>query len=300
MKSALKSFVLITISVIFCTCVAWIYLRAQALNATLQTPIQHPFLQSQPPSQPFLIAYEGGNKERPENTLLAFDHAASLDPHMILWADIRQTRDGVLVAFREQDLSTTTDGKGWIGFTDYKDLSHFNAAAKYKDENGANPYLLTGAHIPTLKELLERYPNRFVLNFRDYQTGMDDRIIETIDQAKAGDRILIQSEQDGILKTLREKKPTWLFGTSQARVTQLKILASIGLEAMAPLKGDVYVTEVEINHNQVLTDAMIGELKRRKMPIFVGPVASVEQAKELLARGANGIITSQPSLFVNK
>lgn len=295
MRDAFKNFTLITVAVLICLVLAWFYMRGKALSEPLQEPVKHPFLNQPVAGEPYLIAYGGGAGERPENTFLAFDHAASLDPNIILWADVRPAGDGSLVVFRDAELASTTDGNGWIGYTDPKPLTALNAAAKFKDESGQNPYLNAGAKIPTLRELLERYPkHRFVLDFHDYREGYDAKIIEAIDAAKAGDRILVQSAEDGVLKALREKKPEWLFGTSQARAVQLKMLSSIGLEPMAPLKGDVFVTDLKINHNEMLNNTMIAELKRRRMPIFAGPADTGDAARALLSRGVVGIITNRP------
>lgn len=290
MKDALKSFGLVTLGVLICAALAWIYMRASSETKTLNEPMKHPFLTKSDPQKPYLIAFRGGMDGGPENTTAVFDKAAALGSNVILWVDLRPTKDGRVVAYHDQDLASSTDGKGWVNFTNYSDIAKLKVRAtdpRYKDVE---------AKIPTLEELLDRYPkNRFILNIMDFQAGIEEAIVRIVDERKAGDRILIQSPQDGVLKGLREKKPTWLFGTSQARATQLRMLSSIGLATMAPLKGDVYVTELRIEKNEMLNDAMIAEIKRRNMPLIVGPVESAERARELVAKGADGIITSHPS-----
>lgn len=296
MKDALKSFGLVTFTILLCLIFVWIYLRNKALNKPLPPPHEHAFLTANkdPKGTPYLIAYGGGSAERPPNTLPAFDHAASLHPEMILWADLRPTRDGVLVAFREESLSSTTDGKGWISFTDYADVEKLDAAFNWTDESGATPYRGQGVKVPTLKELLARYPNRrFILNFRDYKPGLDDKIIAVINEAKAGDRVLVQSEQNGFLKDLREKQAVWLFGTSHAQVTQLLILLPLGLEGLAPVKGDVYVSETSRRGRDLVSPEVIAEMHRRRKPVFAGP-ASREEALELRAHGVEGLISGDP------
>lgn len=298
MKDALKSFALTTFAIILCLVLVWFYLKMKAAATPVPPAQPQAFMKDVSPEHPLIIAKGGGGGERPPNTLIAFDHAAALDPRLVFWADIRPTRDGVLVAYREQSLEAATNGRGWISFTDYSAITNLDAAYTWKDATGATPYRGQGARISTLKELLARYPDRrFVLNFRDYKPGLDDKIIAVIDEAKAGGRVLIQSEQNGLLKDLREKKPEWLFGTSYAQVTQLMLLLPLGLEAYAPIKGDVYVTSVERNGRELVSDAVIAEIHRRQMKILAGPV-SADEALILQEKGVDGIITDDPSALM--
>jgi glycerophosphoryl diester phosphodiesterase len=301
MMGALKSLALITVSIFLSLLLVWILLRGRALNEPVPPPHQHPFLTANksPQNTPYLIAYGGGSDERPENTIAAFDHAASLSPDLIFWVDVRPTRDGVLVAFRDESLSSTTNGTGWISFTDWTEVEKLDAGYTWVDpETKAPTFRDQGLHIPTLKDLLARYPERrFVINLRDYKPGLDDKIIQVIDEAKAGDRVLIQSEQNGFLKDLREKRAMWLYGTSYAQVTQLQLLLPLGLEAMAPIKGDVYVSEFARRGRDLVSPEAIAEMHRRHKPVFAGPIAP-EQAVALFARGVDGLISAKPSALV--
>jgi glycerophosphoryl diester phosphodiesterase len=295
MKEALKSLSLILIAIFISLFFIWFYLRNRALSEPVPPPLPTPFTQNQKAKTPFLIAYQGGGNERPPNTLPAFDHAAELNPDLILWADIRPTADGVLVAFNSENLASTTDGSGWISFTNFADLDKLDAAAKWRDSENHESFKGQGVKIPTLETLLTRYPTRrFVLNFRDYKPGLDQKIIEIIEKANASERALIQSEQNGLLKDLHEQRPNWLYGTSQAQITQLTMLLPFGLEAMAPFKGDIFVSELKSQRRNLVSDSTIAEVHRRQKLIFTGPVTYTE-ALELKARGVDGFISSQPT-----
>ena len=61
-----------------------------------------------------VIAHRGGSDLRPEATLLAFGHAASLDPDLILEMDVRMSSDGQLVLMHDDTLERTTSGHGAV------------------------------------------------------------------------------------------------------------------------------------------------------------------------------------------
>ncbi len=62
----------------------------------------------QPPSRPFVIAHRGASGYRPEHTLAAYELAIEMGADFIE-PDLVITRDGVLIARHENDISGTTD-----------------------------------------------------------------------------------------------------------------------------------------------------------------------------------------------
>lgn len=150
---------------------------------------------------------------------------------------------------------------------------------------------------PTLTEALERISqHRLIINVQGHRPGLIPNLISIIEKASASDRILIQSPEDGFLSEMRAERPLWLYGTSLAQVTQLIMLSSIGLQPVAPLRGDVLVVENEDVVGR-LNDRALGEAIRRGMKIFAGPMKNKEQATEFHKRGVNGVLISDPSLI---
>ena len=245
-----------------------------------------------------IIAYQGDSLSAPPNYLPAFEKACALDPNIVLWADVRPTMDGTLVVFEPKDVSSETNGSGWMQFTKDVDLEKLDAGFRFtKDQGQTFPFRGQGLKVLTLKELLAHFPERFfILNFQDYKAGLDERILAVIDEAKAGDRVLISSPEDGILRDLRARRPTWVFGTSQAQATVLLMLSELGLEAAAPIQGDVFVGPsaqgASLFH---LSDRIINEIHRRKMKIVLGPAVDGDQARQWRDEGLEGIVTRHPS-----
>lgn len=237
----------------------WAFIRNYASQQPIRPPHSHPFLGQHTHD---VVAY----RVRPEAGTAAADHyekLAKLAPQLILWIDIRPRLDGTLVVAEE-----TTEAE--------------------------NP----GA--PLAADVIGRLPqNRMIVNFRGNRPGLVEAAAKLIDEAKASDRILIQSPEDGFLKDLREKKPLWLYGTSLAQVTQATMLASIGLEGLAPFRGDVVVMEASEREHLMdrLSDSLIQEIHRRKLKIFVVLNESddnAEGASKAWRRDIDGLLTRHP------
>jgi glycerophosphoryl diester phosphodiesterase len=281
---------------------AWFYLRNNALTKPLRPPMTHAFLESFK-AQPLLIAHCGGSVEAPANTLVAFEKAAALTPDLALWADVRPSKDGTLMVYRDRDLDSHTDGKGWVGYTSDDDLAKLDAGFKFKNEKGEYSYRGKGLHILRLQDLLERFPDRrWILNFQDDRPELADGLIKLVEKLKLSDRILIASPEDGLLRDLREKKPMWLFGTSQAQVTRIKMLDSLGLAAVVPLQGDVFIFEASAQRPSLysLSVSLIEEIHRRKMKIIAGPVRDREELAKLSSQGIDGILLANPGKSLNQ
>ncbi len=123
-----------------------------------------------------------------------------------------------------------------------------------------------------------------------------------IEELDAGNRILITSAEDGILKDMREQKPEWIFGTSQAQGTRLLMFSSVGLEATIPLHGDVFVavTSEGPRHIQI-SDTILSEVARRNMKTIAGPYDDYARVQaDPVARRCDAVLLRDPSSFFDQ
>ena len=297
MLASIRQLVLVTASIVLCIFLTWFLLLQYGESKVLQEPMKHPFLTELSNRGPLIICH-AGDSDFPDNTLEGFAAALEKNPNAILWADVRPAADGTLMLFRETDFALTTDGHGWVDYTDPHDIAKLNAGYFFKDSKGQLKFRDHPIHIPTLVEFLRRFPKQLlVLNFLNNRPGLDEKIMSVIDQEKSSARILIQSPEEGLLRDLRQEKPDWLFGASRARNTQLKMLASVGLASLATFGGDLYVSEYQIGQNIMFNEQISSELQRRKLPFIIGPIQDKSLAQSLLRSGARGIITKNVQLL---
>lgn len=270
MRDALKNLVLAVLSVVMLLGIGWIVVRNRALSKPIAQPFPHKILEAAEATRPLIVALRGDSAHFPANSKEAFVAAAAVDPNLILWVDVYSTGDNELVAWTKKDLSVQTDGKGWVNYEKLADLLKLDAGYNVSFDDGKTfPFRGKGFRIQTLKEILAAHPDRlFVVNFIDYKEGMRETVSKIFEETKAGERSLVTSPENGILKDLRDDHPTWIFGTSQAQVTRLLLLADIVLAVATPMKGDVFVWDSSSPVSR-LTERAWEEIERRKMKSFV-------------------------------
>jgi glycerophosphoryl diester phosphodiesterase len=289
MRDALKSFVLSVFGVLFLAGIGWLILNNVAASKPEPHPFPHPFLDAlEKGPRPLAISYRGNTSVAPPNTIEAFKAAA---PTSILWVDARPTGEGVWLAMTEKTLPG--DRRQWVSYMHDADVMKADAGYEFTPDGGKTfPFRGKGFRFATLTEVLKAFPERmFVINFQDYKAGGMTQIIQLIKDAKAGERSLISSPEDGILRDLREAEPTWVFGTSRAQVTRLLMLSQLFLAGSAPIRGDVFVLDPEIPLHR-LNDGAWAEVQRRKMKSVIAIDGAPKELGDLWRKRADAIVES--------
>ena len=263
MRDAFKNFILAVFSVLFLLGMGWLILHNVAASKPEPHPFPHPVLDALTKGpKPLQVSYRGDTTVAPPNTLEAFKAAPATS---ILWIDARPTGDGTWIALTQRDLPG--DARQWVSYMHDKDVLAVDAGI-------GTTFAGKGFHLATLSQILTAFPDRmFVINFQDYKEGSKAQIVKTIKDAHAGERSLISSPEDGILRDLREAEPTWLFGTSKAQVTRLVMLSQLLLASSAPMRGDVFVVDPSIALTK-LNDRVWAEVVRRNMRSVIAIDAS--------------------------
>ena len=105
-----------------------------------------------------VIAHRGNSAHAPENSFVAYDQAISLGADALEF-DVRLSRDGVPVVLHDPTLERTTDGRGPVAARSLSELRALDAGARFTADNGRTfPFRERGVGIPTLAEMVERYP----------------------------------------------------------------------------------------------------------------------------------------------
>lgn len=147
-------------------------------------------------------------------------------------------------------------------------------------------------------EAVGLFPDRrMILSFLENRPGTAPKILKEVDAAQIEERALIHSPIDGTLRELREKRPRWLFGTSLALSTRLKMMASIGLESAVPIDNDILVIEQLPKRLSEASAEIVAEAHRRNLKVIAGPVDTADEANTLFERKVDGVMVTAPSVL---
>src|SRR5689334_9788482 len=104
------------------------------------------------------IAHRSGSKLRPENTAVAFEHAAALGVHGFE-CDVHLSRDGEAVVIHDPTLDRTTDATGPVGALTAAELARVDAGYRFNEAAGF-PFRGKAGGVPRLAELLRSHRDR--------------------------------------------------------------------------------------------------------------------------------------------
>lgn len=157
------------------------------------------------------IAHRGASHACPENTLAAYRRAIESGASATE-ADIRTTKDGVLVSLHDADVRRTTNGKGLLRDLTYAEVRQLDAGRWFDPR-------FAGERIPTLREILELCRDKIdvVLDLQEpteeYARHITDEVrkhgqpgrivlgIRSLDHARMFRRLLPEARQLGLIPT---------------------------------------------------------------------------------------------------
>lgn len=148
-----------------------------------------------------------------------------------------------------------------------------------------------------LNEVLGRLADRrLILNILSNAENIDLQISDLIGKSGEG-RILIQSDYDVVMSSIKRLQPLWLFGSSQADRVRFRSFQSMWILPATPFKGDVYIGPFQQKNVNILSPEVAAEVKRRGKRLIAGPLATKEEIDLALGLGADGVFIDQPELL---
>lgn len=226
---------------------------------------------------PLPIAHRGGAFDAPENTLPAFERAASLG-YVYVETDVRVTADGVAVAFHDNDLARLTGRPGRISNLPW------NAVAAAR---------VGGEPIPRLDDLLGSFPGLKV-NLDPKQDAAVDLLADAVIRTGSVHRVGVASFSGRRLDRLRRLLgPDLCTALGPLDCARLR-LASLGVPVRT-LPGGCVQLPVRAPGGLPLVDRrLVAEAHRREMQVHVWTVDDPAEIHRLLDLGVDGIMTDRP------
>lgn len=144
-----------------------------------------------------IIAHRGGPKYAPENTMAAFQHAIAEGVDWLEF-DVQMTQDGVLVVIHDETVDRTTNGTGAVRDLTFAQIRALDAGQ--------------GEKVPTFKEVVELAKANGVKILPETKSahlypGLEEKMLQVLDEAGTLDQTIIQSFEAGSLDTLHRLNP---------------------------------------------------------------------------------------------
>lgn len=195
-------------------------------------------------------------------------------------------------------LRVTEQGQFFLQFNDqFEDLLHKKLWPQQL-YRGPKPYFYSFEQLQVVfpdlvkvEDFLTEFPNsRIIFNIIDSAQNVHENFIRLIKARPTKNIFLVQSDTDVILKSIKEREPMWVYGTSYPEINRFLSFESIGVASATQLRSDVYISPLRISNRPVFTAALHSELRRRKKKIILGPVSGPAEYLQAQQFDVDGII----------
>jgi len=225
------------------------------INLTLYSPAQNRDLFLQPGI--LNVAHGAGQGERPDFTLLAYEHLQSLGPHIVFEADLNGSADNIPIVMHDATLDRKTNFDelncpdkqpapegthfthndcGRISTLTFDEITEYDAAYHWTQDEGVTfPYRDQGLTAVSLESLFKRFPDaHYVLELKpEEDDGVGSFTQEDLDTAvevarlindyKMNNRVTVASFTDDIIKHFRQQDDGILTAFSEAEALPLML-----------------------------------------------------------------------------
>ena len=242
---------------------------------------------------PRAIAHRGGGGVRPENTQEAFT-AAYRGGSRYFELDVHTSRDGVLMVCHDPDLGRTTDMSGVIRKLTCAEIVRGDAGYHFETE-GEFPYRGSGITVPRLIDVLGLFDDAFfVIEVKQTEPSLTAALNQALTATRTRARVLIASEHQQPLDELRALAPALPTSFSAREIAVFFAALTQGMKGYhAP--GDALQIPVTWDQMLLATPASVAAVHDLGIEVHVWTVNEEAEMRELLAMGADGILTDYPA-----
>jgi len=239
-----------------------------------------------------VIAHRGGSKLRPENTMAAFDHAASLGVDGIE-CDVHLAADGVPVVIHDPTLDRTTDSSGPVAARTSAELARVDAGYQFGPSD-AFPFRGVGLGVPRLIDVLERHATLpCVIEIKGSRHDAAARVLEVVDSVGARERVIIGAFTHRNVADVRRLAPTIPTSASGREVRSALWRSRLFLAPRRPAYRLVQAP-YRLAGRQVFGRRFVRAVRRAQIPFQAWIIDTEQDMTTLLDWGVTGLISDRP------
>ncbi len=250
-------------------------------------------------SWPINFAHRGASLRAPENTLESFRLAAR-DGAGGLELDVHLTSDGRIAVIHDDSVNRTTDGAGFVREMTLREVQSLDAGYRFTLDGGATfPYRGRGARVPELGEVFREFPDQKVnIDIKEEQPGIEAAVLRTIEEAGAGDRVLVVSEMPDVLERFRELSGGRVAtGASRREIEVFYRLSRLRLESLLRPAYAALQVPVRYGGYELVTPRLLEAAHSRGVRVDVWTIDDPIAMRRLLDLGVDVIMTNRPEVL---
>jgi glycerophosphoryl diester phosphodiesterase len=242
-----------------------------------------------------VYAHRGGAALRPENTIAAFDHGFACGAEGIEF-DVHLSSDDIVVVHHDDTLERTTNGRGPVRMHSATQLATLDAGFNFRDGNGSFPYRGQRIGIPTLREVLARYPAAsLIVELKVGGRPLAERVVDDVRAAGALGRVAIGSFYADALAVVRQCEPSLSTGATKEE-TRWALYRSWAGVSIGTTPYREFQVPVWSGLTPIVTGRFVAAAHRAGVAVKVWTVNDEAQMRRLLAIGVDALITDRPDL----
>ncbi|MCY7842221.1 glycerophosphodiester phosphodiesterase [Bacillus spizizenii] len=236
---------------------------------------------------PLIIAHRGASDLEPEHTVLSYKRAIK-DKANFIEIDLRQTKDGKLVAIHDKDVERTTNGKGKVQELTLSQLKKFNAG---KDQK-----------ILTIEEIIKEFglATNYYIETREDNNGnlvMEQELVDILNKYNliAKHKVVLQSFSEKSLKRLhsinKDIPLVRLLGDEEVK--------SLTRDTLKNIKKYAYA----VGPNAKLVDESVVRrvhAANLKIHVFFDAENERKLTKKMFGLKVDGLFTNDPAYTLNE
>jgi glycerophosphoryl diester phosphodiesterase len=248
-------------------------------------------------SRRLVFAHRGGCALGPENTIAAFDLglAAGADG---LELDVHLSADGVVVVCHDDTLERTTGTSGLLRLRTAAELGGVDAGCRFEDGAGGYPFRNRKIGVPTLREVLHRYPRiPLIVEMKVDSAEMGRAVAAEVRDAGAHDRVCAAGYGQRALDAVRAALPALPTSACHPEV-RMAVYRSLAGWPVRQVPYAMYQVPERAGVIRVVSPRFLRHAHDAGLRVQVWTVDEEADMRRLLDWGIDGLISNRPDVAV--
>jgi glycerophosphoryl diester phosphodiesterase len=246
--------------------------------------------------KPRFFAHRGASGEAPENTIAAFQRAVNLGISYVE-LDVHASRDSHVVVTHDATVERTTNGKGSIQQLTLAELRRFDAGYHFSPDGGQTfPFRATGVTIPTLVEVLEKFPMlNLTIEIKQTEPPIEELVIAAVRSCGRAGQVVLASEYDAVLARVRVLAPEIASSFAYGEVVEfIQRVTTNQLSDYRP-PGQALQIPPEFQGIPLVTSQTVAAAHALGREVHVWTIDEPQEMDRLLDLGVDGIMSNFPA-----